>query len=394
MNTQVQLFSTKLSIITLPRKDYWLFSSGVQKLLHRVADFNFSDYEYISDSDTDNESQVSYTDNSTVSSAILSASMSGGNMVNEDDDDDGLFFHVAFTPQECTIMCAEQLAGEYFSDSLKVAEKLKIPCQKLPESYLALTVAGDGLNMGKRVLELTEPLSSADISLFFLSNYFSDIVLIAESARDQVVSILETKGFSFSNVSQSYVVESVESSANFKVSDTIAAQTLDVRAFELFEESHIVPEIENTKLLLTGARAGQSADVITTTANALAKCHINDVSEDFADYFAITRTSSREVALLLPKSSRIRARLGYQSKCLVGSTSDIVVPIKIDLSKLPVDSKGIVAGIALKLLKKADEGALEGPFEMSYLSMAKSAIVMIPKENSEAATQIFQSALK
>lgn len=390
MNTQVQLFSTKLSIITLPRKDYWIFSSGVQKLLHRVADFNYSDYEYISDSDTDDEGQLSHTDNSTVSSAILSTSISGGDRVKDDDDDDGLFFHVAFTPQECTIMCSEQLAQEYFQGPLDAAGKLDIPCQMLSERYLALMVAGDGLNMGERVLELTEPLSSADISLFFLSNYFSDIVLIPESARDQVVSILEMKGFFFSNVSQSYVVESTEDLARLKISDPTRSQGLDDRAFQLFDNAHIEPEIEGTKLLLTGARAGHSGEVITTTANALAKCDINDVSEDFADYFAITRTSSREVALLLPKSSRIRARLGYQSKYLAGSTSDVVVPIKIDLSKLPVDSKGIVAGIALKLLKKADEGVFEGPFEMSYLSMAKSAIVMIPKENAEAATRIFQ----
>lgn len=55
----------------------------------------------------------------------------------------------------------------------------------------------------------------------------------------------------------------------------------------------------------------------------------------------------------------------------MGSLQDYYYPIFIDLKKLPLDLKGIVAGIASKLLTMNID-------EMSYLSLGRSGVVLIP----------------
>ena len=66
----------------------------------------------------------------------------------------------------------------------------------------------------------------------------------------------------------------------------------------------------------------------------------------------------------------------------MGSLLDTIIPISIDLSKLEINSTGIVAGLASKL---SDTGLLY------YLSMARSGVIMIPKENIGVVGEILKS---
>lgn len=381
-NTQVQLSNSKVLLLSIPREDYWIFSSGILQLLNKSVEHGES-----SDSDSENDSENSSLSEWSASSkvnmdSLMESSVNELNLMkidnkNSDDeeevvdeDDDG-FYHVAFTPSECTIIFSEKYLL-LFDSALAVSRQLKKDIKLFPDSFYLLEIAGDGLNIGKRVLEITEPLSQGGISLFFLSNYFSDIVLIPCFARDRVVSLLEQKGFSFANSIKSY-------NGSLRSSESTLMEK------DVFEEFDIRPKISSSvKLVLTGARSTDNRVILEKTILALASNSPN--GDNFPKFFSITKTLQDEILLLLPKN--FGKYFGFQKRNLVGSLDELMIPINIDLFKLPIDSKGIVSGIAKKVIKKFDLIGDEN-CEMSYLSMGRSSIVMIPIENLDIVKAAF-----
>lgn len=303
-----------------------------------------------------------------------------------DDDDNNYFFHIAFTPVECTIICSTILMGRLFKEPLKLCHKLGFDdVQVLDETFVCLQIDSDGAyDHNYRILQLTKPLSENNISLFFLSSHFGDLVLIPSQLEDKVISILTKNSFEFSDVSGSYIISN--SYSPVKTDDNHCSQHLEDRVFQLFKQSNIRPLINHkVSLLLTGSRPSDVEDTLLKTAKIIG-------SNIIPDYFVITRTSINEVSLILPRSSKTRSILGFHSRHLIGSTQDIINPITIDLTRLPLDSTGIVSGMAGKIINGINSlPALEYPFELNYLSMARSAIIMIPKENILLVTEILNS---
>lgn len=431
MNTQVHLNHTLISILTFPRDRYWIFASSILQLLYQEAALyradGGSDAES-SDEALNNEenypdahsrtrratplaasgafqrlaasagclppsgSQTSPIDNSLkhtsldqVVAADSDDESSSAASLEDDRDASHIFFHIAFTPLECTVMCSVRVLAALFGEPLALCAQLNdARVEVLPDEYITLQVdSSDGYDNSTKVLLLTKPLSLNRIPLFFLSTHFGDIVLIPKSSQDKVVGILTQRNFKFSSLSNSYV--KVDRPEDLAAS---TSPTLDVeqQTFTLFHRAHIVPVIDTKcKLLLTGARSGEVAATLAKVATALAATKAE--SPEFPNYFAITRTSLNEVSLLLPKSASVRARLGFPSRSIIGLTQDLIIPIIISLEALPLDSTGIVAGLASKLLSGSQRKA-HGPLEMSYLSMAKSGIVMVPLEDIALVSQI------
>lgn len=82
--------------------------------------------------------------------------------------------------------------------------------------------------------------------------------------------------------------------------------------------------------------------------------------------------------------------MGFDFRSIIGSALDVITPVAVDLSKLPIDSAGIVAGLASSLwesVRLIDEPETER-FDMNYLSMARSAVVLIPRENLAVVTKM------
>lgn len=344
-------------------------------------------------------SPIDNTSKQTNSIDQVNVSESDEDYTTEDslDDEINYFFHIAFTPQECTVMCDSTIMGSIFAEPLKTCKQLgNSQVKLLDDEFITLQVdSSDGYDNSSKVLLLTKPLSTNNIPLFFLSTHFGDIVLIPESSKEKVVDILTLKNFEFSNLSNSYINVQNQGSNTIETGrlDGGASPNLDIeqRAFELFQQANVSPIInKSTKLLLTGARSSEASRTLLKTAQILASTDIQ--SEFFPQYFAITRTSLNEVSLLLPKSSELRGRLGFPSKCIIGSTQDAIIPITIDLHALPLDTTGIVAGLASKLLSGSKKKS-QIPLEMSYLSMAKAGIVMIPKEDVELVSNILKEDL-
>lgn len=431
MTTQVHLNPTELSILSISRDKTWLFSSAILRLLHReslksnqLSDIQDSlseeddDEDYNEDQEESGEmiSSISslntlqkylpgyedrtqkidrHVDNSSKLRSLEEVSSESGGETDavrrsidkseeQEAEEENMFFHIAYSPIECTVICSKVMLARLFSEPLRICNQLNYDDVKLiDETFLNLQVDSDGtIDNSSKILELTEPLSKNNISLFFLSSHFCDNVLIPYNLKEIVIEILSKNGFEFSDISNSYISSSKPHSI-IEHSDNTSSE-IEKNAFKAFENAGIKPMINTkSKMLLTGARTGETLYAITKTAEIIA-------ADILPEYFSITRTSASEVSLILPSSSKKRSIMGFSSKRIIGSTKDVIIPITIDLYKLPLDLTGIVAGVASRITNgiKFTNYKDNYLFEMIYLSMARSAIIMIPKDNLVAVSDI------
>lgn len=90
---------------------------------------------------------------------------------DEDDSVEGdeyqqpAFLNVSITPVEVSVICSRRLVDKYFGPSLRDLEELDKELRSRlvisENDYVAMQVLGQGLEAGKRVLELTSPLAMA-----------------------------------------------------------------------------------------------------------------------------------------------------------------------------------------------------------------------------------------
>ena len=78
-----------------------------------------------------------------------------------------------------------------------------------------------------------------------------------------------------------------------------------------------------------------------------------------------------------PGSSEAHSVLQY-------STADVLIPIILDLRTLPIESTGIVCGVAGRLVGATKSG-LDNAVEMSYLSTTKTGTVTVTEMDLERA---------
>lgn len=75
------------------------------------------------------------------------------------------FMNVSITPVEVSVMCPRRLVDKYFipvMDQLdRLDDSLRSRLIVSENDYIAMQVLGEGLEAGKRVLELTSPLALA-----------------------------------------------------------------------------------------------------------------------------------------------------------------------------------------------------------------------------------------
>ncbi|OBA24485.1 hypothetical protein METBIDRAFT_37765 [Metschnikowia bicuspidata var. bicuspidata NRRL YB-4993] len=412
MSGQVYLNPSRLSILSIPRDKVWLFSSAILKLLHQEAkqapQSNFKsdskndhstsedlldlDAGFTDDSTLYDSEEISKMTSSTLSELSLKADLSVSLPLISDEDHH--FFHIAYTPSECTVILSTYLSSELFMKPLSVCKKLGYSDVILLEkSYLNLQVDSEGeFNNSAKILELTKPFSQHNISLFFLSTHFTNIVLIPYDLKDQVIEILTENDFVFSDVSNSYILSQNYSSLSktYPKDTVVCPATSEVNrrdTMNILADTKITPRIHRkVKLLLTGARPGQVKQSIVKASQTIA-------ADAVPDYFAITRSSFNEISLILPGSSKQRALMGFDFRSIIGSALDVIIPVTVDLSKLPIDSAGIVAGLASSLwesVRSLNEPATER-FDMNYLSMARSGVIMIPRENLDVVTRMVKN---
>lgn len=74
--------------------------------------------------------------------------------------------NISLTPVECSVVCPRELATRFFNPARDELEpSLRQQCCISQDDYIVIQVYGDGLDAGKRVLELTSPLAMSGMSV-------------------------------------------------------------------------------------------------------------------------------------------------------------------------------------------------------------------------------------
>ncbi|KAF2021320.1 hypothetical protein BU24DRAFT_338811 [Aaosphaeria arxii CBS 175.79] len=377
LSAHIQFLDTELALVHIPLK---LYSNFLQKILQLLLPSD------------------------TISNGV--ANGNGAVQAPKGWPYDRPFVNISVTPVECSIVCSRKLAEKLFvplRDELNragVKDRISIT----NEDFVVMQVDGEGLDAGQRVLELTSPLALAGISIFFITTYFADYILVPVRVRAQVVKALEERGFQFEDQTSSYVNPNHPSNQGRKSSvasfdipipgtpPPATVSELQTRTFATLKRCGITPTVSSDLRLIQCAGRGDSMNGMSqgghnrnSMASAaddalhlgLVKCLI---SEPYPRFLSLTLTDTEPPSLLIDHT----LLPNFAPDFLLGSKDDYLIPITLDLRELPMESTGIVCGVAGRLVG-ATSGQLENPVEMSYLSTARAGTVMVSEDERSRA---------
>lgn len=223
-------------------------------------------------------------------------------------------------------------------------------------------------------------------SIFFITTYFSDYILVPDKSRGQVIRALEARGFAFENGAAAYVnvaahhrSTSSTSSLDFYSPTTpppTSVGELQARTLSLLKRRNVVPAVHRDLRLVQcagrrdspGSRSSQELELQV----GLTKCLVHPPK-----FLSLTLTESDPPSLLLQDSALANFSSG---DVLLGSKEDYLVPITLDLKTLPFEATGIVCGVAAKLGGRTS-GQSTDAVEMNYLSTATAGAVMVDEKD-------------
>lgn len=287
------------------------------------------------------------------------------------------FLNLSITPVECSIMCPRHLANQYFAPLIDRFVKANTTSQSRlsisHEDFIAMQVYGEGLEAGQRVLELTSPLAMAGISIFFISTYFSDYIIVPLRSKAQVIEALEKRGFQFEMSTEAFINNNQASYNNCfspvssRPSSTLGSppatpppsslDELQARTFSSLRKHQIIPSVDRSlRLVQCAAHHRYSSD--DSSIAILREALTVTLLVDKPRFLSLTLTAADPAASLLleqrllPRFSSAPtsdAEPDHEASLLLGSKEEVLVPIMLDLRKLPLEASGIVCGVASRL---------------------------------------------
>lgn len=181
----------------------------------------------------------------------------------------------------------------------------------------------------------------------------------------------------------------ITSSSSISVPSTPLPTTieeLEAKTFATLKRQNVVPSV-NTKIRLVLCAGRRRVNRAGTTGRddsglylGLVKCLVSQ-----PEFLSVTMTNHEPASLLLQHDM---LPLFGSSDVLLGSRGDVLIPIVLDLRDLPVESTGIVCGVAGRLVGRTGGGLfgeISESVEMSYLSTARAGTVMVAEEDIESA---------
>lgn len=287
------------------------------------------------------------------------------------------FLNVSITPVEVSVICPRRLVQKYFRPLLDQLNQLNSDLRShldvSDNDYIAMQVLGQGLEAGKRVLELTSPLAMAGISIFFISTYFSDYIIVPLHSKESVVAALENRGFQFENATAAFInpltSPTCTSPPSRRPSDLVPPATpppstvseLQTRTFENLRKRQIVPCVDDT-LRLVQCAAHHQYNREESSMSILRDALTTVLLVDNPRFLSLTQASLDPAASLLlekrllPRFARpTDSPQDYEdgSGLLLGSKEEYLIPIMLDLRDLPLEASGIVCGVAGRLADSA-----------------------------------------
>lgn len=218
-------------------------------------------------------------------------------------------------------------------------------------------------------------------SIFFISTYFSDYILVPSRSKEQVVHALEKRGFTF-EVNSDAFVNNLQS--HFYPTSPRTAPTqhsppatpppsslseLQTRTFASLRRHNIVPRVDRSlRLVQCAAHHRDRSDV--TSSSILRPALTTALLVDRPRFLSLTLTPADPAASillekrLLPRFSSdptLGTAADEESSVLLGSKEDILVPITLDLRDLPLEATGIVCGVAGRLAEATHSRADNNP---------------------------------
>lgn len=235
-------------------------------------------------------------------------------------------------------------------------------------------------------------------SIFYITTYFSDYILVPAKSRGQVVRALEDRGFAFEKKVEAYVNPAAAHHRNKSSTSSAIASSpvpppptticeLQARTFALLKRRNIYPKVETDLRLIqcAGRRDDPTSHLADETGLqlGLVKCLIHQPR-----FLSLTLTKDEPASILLEK--RLISHFGAQS-VLLGSREDYLIPITLDLGPLPLEATGIICGVAGKLVDGPCGRHLDNfNIEMSYLSTARAGTVMVDEKDLGRAMKALQ----
>jgi len=240
---------------------------------------------------------------------------------------------------------------------------------------------------------LTLEILTVSSSLFFITTYFSDYILVSVKAKGQVVRALEDRGFAFEDSSKAYVNPAAHhrhasSSSSFgPTSPSTPPPTnvteLQARTFALLNRHSIVPRFDNDIRLVQCA--GRNSNPETLPADELALQHgLTKCLLHQPRFLSLTMTKDEPASLLLEQRLMANFDMPGWDNVLLGAKDDILIPITLDLESLPFEATGIVCGVAGRLV---DGPGVLSPIDMNYLSTARAGTVMVNEKDLDHAME-------
>ncbi|KAF3940736.1 hypothetical protein ABW19_dt0205036 [Dactylella cylindrospora] len=364
----------RLSLIHIPRDLYPHFLQPILKLVLPVKD-----------SRQDGDGQLPTVEEE---EGYFSRTENGYQPSNGSNNIGQVFINVSITPVECSVVCAHDIAQQLFRPLLDALEPNQRDAVAISEDeYVVIQVDGEGFDAGQRVLELTSPLALAGVSIFFITTYFSDYILVPAHNRSHVTRALQRRGFVFEKHVDAYVTTHHRTPSESQPPTpppTITIPELQDRTFGLLKEHKVAPVVSrDTELLLCAGRRSTNVTPDETMHLGLVQCLVNQ-----PDFLSVTLTDTEPPSFLI---ERPMLRLFGPVDTLLGNKTDVLIPIMLDLRDLPVESTGIVCGVAGRLcgengsfLERCD------PVDMSYLSTARAGTVMVAEEDIDRAMMALQ----
>jgi hypothetical protein len=232
--------------------------------------------------------------------------------------------------------------------------------------------------------------------------------------RGQVTHALEERGFAFEQNTSTYINQSHHgrnhsSTSSFEIPlpgtpPPANIPELQTRTFATLKRRNIIPTVNPRIRLIQCAgkdpsRSGSSSGggssngkrkSMTSAADdalhiGLVKCLI---TPPYPRFLSLTLTDTEPASLLLDHALLPNFAA---PDVLLGSKDDFLIPITLDLRELPLESTGIVCGVAGRLVG-GTAGLLESPVEMSYLSTARAGTVMVAEDELARALAALRGA--
>jgi len=324
------------------------------------------------------------------------------------------FSNVSITPNECSIVCPRLEAEEFFGSVLtNLDEAVRKRISISADDYAVISIGGAGLEAGERVLDLTSPLAIAGISIYFITSYWSDYILVPYNARTRVIRALEDRGFVFeaendgeaghmTNPASPLMHAHHRNNSSSSSLDYLASpgtpppsnvSELHAKTFKTLKKNAISPRAVDVELVTCAAvkstnASAQAADPEGKVQLGLSKCLTAFPSPSF---LSLTLTDTESASLTLDKE--LLQHFAHEGDdLLLGKDGPEQVAITLDLQDLPQESTGIVCGVASRLIDGM-RGRMGGElFNLSYLSTARAGHVIVYQDEYEDAMASLRGA--